>query len=275
MGSCQHPSKLYAVWQLCYSQAMKTQSILGISVAVITLLLVAVAGLMWWQNDFEDRLPIRGDEVEVGLVPADGVYVAGRYYASPGKVEHRGVILLHMAGSNQNAWNNFAAELQDRNFEVMTLDFRGHGESSGVAEELKEADYLQLVDDAAEAVEYLRDIDADMKIAVVGAGLGANVALQLADRDTTITAAGLVSPQHNYRGVKITKMNRSFTRPIYYLVSQTDTVSYAATQTLYQTNPSLNKELRVAAEAEGRGTKLINHAPKLRDAMADWLELVL
>ncbi len=242
---------------------------------MIGLLLLAIAGVMWWQSDFEDRLPIRGDEVDVGLVPADGVYVAGRYYASPGKVEHRGVILLHMAGSNQNAWNNFAAELQEQNFEVMTLDFRGHGESSGTEAELKEADYLQLVDDAAEAVEYLRDIDSDMRIAVVGAGLGANVALQLAQRDETLTAALLVSPQHNYRGVKITKINKQFTRPIYYLVSQTDTVSYEATQTLYQNNPSLNKELRVAETSEGRGTKLINHAPKLREAMVDWLDLVL
>lgn len=254
---------------------MKSSYILGLSVLVITVVLLAVAGVMWWQNGFEENLPIRGDQVAVGLVPDDGTYIAGRYYASPGKIEHRGVILLHMFGSNQNAWNNLAAELQDRNFEVMTLDFRGHGDSDGEETALKEAEYAQMVNDAAEAVEYLRDLDSEMSIAVVGAGLGANVAMQLASRDETIAAAVLVSPQHNYRGVKITKLNKSFIRPVYFLVSRFDAVSLAATETLYQDNPAAEKELRIAEEAKGRGTKLLNKAPKLRDALLDWLELHL
>lgn len=254
---------------------MKSQSILGISVLVIIVLLLAVAGVLWWQNGFDEHLPIRGDQIAVGLVPDDGTYIASRYYASPGKVEHRGVILLHMFGSNQNAWNNLAAELQDRNFEVMTLDFRGHGESDGEEDDLKEADYLNMVNDAAEAVEYLRDINADMDIAIMGAGLGANVALQLASRDDTITAVVLVSPQHNYRGVKITKLNKSFTRSIYFTVSRADAISLAATETLYQDNPSATKQLRIAEEAKGRGTKLLNNTPKLREAIIGWLEAIL
>lgn len=254
---------------------MKTSHILGINVLVIIVFLFGVAGFVWWQNDFDEYLPIRGDQVAVGLVPDDGTYIAARYYASSGKVENRGVILLHMSGSNQNAWNNLAAELQDRNFEVMTLDFFGHGDSDGSEEELTEVDYLNMVDDAAEAVEYLRDINSDMDLAVIGAGLGANVAMQLASRDDSIAAVVAVSPQHNYRGVKITKLNKSFTRPIYFLVSRADAVSLAATETLYQDNPSANKELRIAEEAKGRGTKLVNKAPKLRAAIIDWLEVIL
>lgn len=254
---------------------MQARQIVGINIVAVILLLLAVAGVVWWQNGFDDRLPIRGDQVSVGLVPDDGTYIAGRYYASPGTVASRGVILLHMAGSNQNAWNNFAAELQDQNFEVMTLDFRGHGRSDGEIHNLKTVDYLNMANDAAEAVEYLQDIDPDMSIAVVGAGLGANVALQLASQTEAIQAVALVSPQHNYRGVKITKLNKAFTRPIYFLVSQADTVSFEATKTLFATNPSASKELRLAEEAKGRGTKLLNHTPKLRTALMDWLAAML
>ena len=254
---------------------MKSTYILAVNVLVIAVVLGGVAGFVWWQNGFEERLPIRGDQVAVGLVPDDGTYIAARYYSSPGKVEQRGVILLHMFSSNQNAWNNLAAELQDRNFEVMTLDFRGHGDSDGEESALKEADYAQMVNDAAEAVEYLYDLNADMNIAVMGAGLGANVAMQLASRDESLAAAVLVSPQHNYRGVKITKLNKSFTRPVYFLVSRFDTVSLTATETLYQDNPATTKELRIAEEAKGRGTKLLNKAPKLRDAIIGWLEITL
>ncbi len=254
---------------------MKTGHIVGINILLVVLFLLAVAAYMWWQNDFDEYLPIRGDQVAVGLIPDDGTYIAARYYASPGKVEPRGVILLHMFSSNQNAWNNLAAELQDRNFEVITLDFRGHGESDGEEDGLTEADYLAMVDDAAEAVEYLRDIDTDMDIAVIGAGLGGNVGMQLADRDETIAAVVLVSPQHNYRGVKITKLNRAFTRPVYFTVSRFDAVSLAATETLFQDSPTEAKALRIAEEAKGRGTKLLNNTPKLRAAIIDWLEIVL
>lgn len=259
----------------CYSHSMKPKYILALSVLVIGVALSGVAAFVWWQTGFEERLPIRGDQVAVGLVPDDGTYIAARYYASPGKVEQRGAVLLHMFSSNQNAWNNLAAELQDRNFEVMTLDFRGHGDSDSEESALQEADYAQMVNDAAEAIEYLRDLNADMDIAVIGAGLGANVALQLADRDQTIAAAVLVSPQHNYRGIKITKLNKSFTRPVYFTVSRFDPISLAATEALYQDNPSTSKELRITEEAKGRGTKLLNHTPKLRGAIIDWLESIL
>lgn len=266
---------LYAAWQLCYSHPMKSKYLLGISIGLIVLLLLAVVGFVWWQNGFEDYLPIRGNQVAVGLVPEEGTYLAARYYAAPGTVAKQGVILLHQYNSSQNAWNDFAAELQERGLAVMTLDFRGHGESSGELAALTEADYQKFATDAADAIEYLRDINQDMEIAIVGAGLGANVALQLATQDTSVNAVILVSPQYNYRGVKINAMNKQFNHPIYYLVSRTDEISLTATQGLYENSPSANKELRIAEEAQGRGTKLLRHAPKLRDAMIDWLTLAL
>ncbi len=266
---------LYGAWQLCYSHCMKPKYLIVVSVAIIGLLLAAVVGFVWWQNGFEEYPPISGNQVSVGLVPAEGTYLAARYYAAPGKVSNRGVILLHQYNSNQNAWNEFAAELQDRGFAVMTLDFPGHGTSSGDLATMTEDDYQKFATDAADAVEYLRDINADMKIAVIGAGLGANVGLQLAANDESIAAAVLVSPQYNYRGVKITTINKNFTRPIYYLVSRTDTISLEATQGLYDHTAASTKELRIAEEAKGRGTNLLRHAPKLRDAMVDWLELSL
>ncbi len=254
---------------------MKPKYLLVISVSIIALLLLGVALFVWWQTGFEDYLPISGDQVAVGLVPKDGVYLSARYYSAPGTVAERGVILLHQYNSSQNAWNEFAAELQDRGFAVMTLDWPGHGDSSGELATLTEFDYEAFPTYAAEAVEYLRDINADMNIAVVGSGLGANAALQLAEQDASIAAVLLVSPQNNYRGIKINGINKKFSRPIYYLVSRTDTISLEATEGLYKNSPSELKELRIAEEAKGRGTKLLRHAPKLRSAMMDWLATVL
>jgi alpha-beta hydrolase superfamily lysophospholipase len=254
---------------------MKPKYLLAISIGLIVILLLGVAGFVWWQNGFEDYLPIRGNQVAVGLVPKDSVYLSARYYPAPGKVASRGVVLMHQYNSSQNAWNDFAAELQDRGFAVMTFDWPGHGDSSGDLASLTEQDYEAFPTYAAEAIEYLRDINADMEIAVVGGGLGANAAMQLADQDGSVAAVLMVSPQNNYRGIKINGINKKFTRPVFYLVSRADTVSLTATESLYKNSPSTQKELRIAEEANGRGTKLLRHAPKIRSAMIDWLEEVI
>ncbi|MFA6475611.1 MAG: alpha/beta hydrolase [Patescibacteria group bacterium] len=233
------------------------------SVGVVVVVIGGVLGFVWWKNGFDEYMPVSGNVVNVTLVPEETVNLPARYYASAGVVGRRGVILLHQNNSNQNSWNRLAAELQERDFEVMTFDFR------------TTTDYNLLVNDAAEAVKYLRDIKADMPIAVVGAGLGANVAMRLVDQDTALTAVALISPQYNYSGVKITRANQRFVRPVYYLVSQSDAVSLAATQGLYDKSRSITKTLRIVTEASGRGTKLLRHAPKLRAGLIDWLTTVL
>ena len=230
--------------------------------------------VIWFWQGADKTLPIRGDQIPVGLVPEPNVTISARYYGSPGKVENRGVILLHTLNSSQDAWNDFAAELQDSNFEVMTLDFRGHGASTGNWQRFDEADFRQLVNDAAEAVEYLRDINTDMNIAVVGAGIGANVAVQLADRDPAIAAVALLSPNYEYKGIKITAATAQYTRPVYYIVSQDDSESYTATTELYATAPSTAKQLQVY-ETGGRGTKLLRHQPELSQLLIHWLGTTL
>lgn len=252
---------------------MKSKYILLISVGCIVLGLGIVVGLLYWQGHYF-AFPIRGNEIEVGLVPESGVHVAGRYYASPGKVENRGVVLLHSLGTSQDIWNDMAAELQKQNLEVITLDFRGHGGSSGDWKKMSADDYSKFVDDAAEGVHYLRDIDADMHIAVVGVSLGANVAMKLADRDPNISAVALVSPQLEYHGLKITKNVRHFTRPIYFTVGQGDTASYDATQVLYSAVPALQKKLDVY-DTTDHGIALVRHSKKFAPQLVSWLNMVL
>lgn len=226
-------------------------------------------GFLYWQRQANAPL----DFVQVGLVPEDGVTVSGRYYASPGKVEKRGVILLHMLGGTQNAWRPLVRSLHDANYEVMTLDFRGHGESSGDWQTMTDADFAKLVDDAAEAVEYLRDIDSDMNIAVIGASIGANVAVQLADRDVNISAVALLSPGLSYNGIAIADAVSQLDRPVYFITSQTDDQAFVATTQLYESCSSTSKQLKTYKKG-GHGTELLTHQD-LDGLLIDWLNAIL
>lgn len=251
---------------------MKTRSVLIISVICIAVLLFAAFILYWRSFGF----PLFGNNpfVEVGLVPESGVLVTGRYYSSPGKVENRGVILLHMLGGSQDDWNKFASTLQDQNFEVMTLDFRGHGESSGAWKKMENEDFAHLVDDAGEAIEYLQDINSDMRIAVVGASIGANVAVQLAAQNDAVSALVLLSPSANYRGIDITTINGALTLPIFYIASRDDEQAVGPTQELYDASPSSTKEINIYDKG-GHGTTLLRKKKGLQTTIVNWLEDVM
>lgn len=243
------------------------------SLIVCAVVVVSLAGWMYWRANGGSWFAPK-DYVAVGLVPESGITLAGRYYPSAGKVEDRGVILLHQLGGSQNDWTKFAQKLQRENFEVITLDFRGHGESSGDWEQMTTADYAQLVDDAAEAIEYLQDINGNMRIAVVGASIGANVALELADQSDVITTAVLLSPSKNYKGIDITTINKNIMQPVLYVASQDDQESAMDTEKLHKASGSTQKTLKIYPQG-GHGIKLLQHTKELRLYIIDWLNQTL
>jgi len=65
----------------------------------------------------------------IDLHGADGTLLKATYFAAnkPGP----GVILLHMCNSQRKAWDNLATMLAARGIHVITMDYRGYGESGG------------------------------------------------------------------------------------------------------------------------------------------------
>lgn len=258
---------------------MKSKHLL-VSIVFIILLGLAIILVVLNRNtdrSLVDRLTLAslpGDQVEVGLVPEEGVILPAYYYASPGKVENRGVIFLHGLGESHEVWNEYAAKLQAENFEVMTFDFRGHGEASGTWEEFSQNDINQFTVDAQEAIHYLRDVNADMDIALIGSSLGANIAMQVAAADPSINAVVLLSPANEYHGVSIVDINAQFSRPVFYSVSDADNPSAKDTKNLYKHVQSTRKELKTFPKS-GHGHKLLQNEPQLGDDIIYWLNEVL
>jgi len=103
------------------------------------LLFVAVCGLLSAPVSLlaqdKDKEKDKGEKVL--FVTADGVKIRGTYYASA-KKKMPVVILLHALGedSRRKSWQNLAETLQKGGLNVLSFDFRGHGES----QELDDAD---------------------------------------------------------------------------------------------------------------------------------------
>src|ERR1700687_5350487 len=67
----------------------------------------------------------------VNLTAADGTKLKGTFF-SAGKAGP-GVLLLHQCNQQRKGWDGLATQLAAAGISVMTLDYRGYGESEGTA----------------------------------------------------------------------------------------------------------------------------------------------
>ncbi|MFQ5926687.1 MAG: alpha/beta hydrolase [Terriglobia bacterium] len=117
-------------------------------------------------------------------VPVDGETLAGIYWRPP-KPLSAALLLVPGAGSHKEDWIPLAERLRQSGYAVLALDPRGQG-----------ADEEILAADIAAAFAFLRDqkrVDA-ARLAMIGAGLGADGALRFSATEPSIRALVLLSP---------------------------------------------------------------------------------
>jgi len=217
---------------------------------------------------------------EVSFRSEDGVDLAGTL-RRPATASPTGLILVHGAGGTRDDWAVFGERVRRAGYMTLALDMRGHGGSRRQGE--KELDHrrfsteewLGSLEDIAAARRLLvaRGVDAD-NIAVIGAGLGANLALHYLLRDTLIQAAVLISPGLDYEGIGTEAAMRGLKdRPVLLLASEGDAYSAASTRTLKAAAAGFC-ELRSYPGA-AQGTDLLAALPNATDQIVQWLDTIL
>jgi len=173
----------------------------------------------------------------ITLDTSDGVKLGATYYASSLGQEAVPVVILHDYKESRAVFNSLARSLQNPSAEsqqdsvaVLTVDLRGHGDSTSLvdfngrryeldAARLKPADFQDMVRFDMKAVRKFlvkkndgRELNLN-KLCLVGSGMGANVAITWAAVDWSwpplavgkqgqdVKALVLVSPKWSYRGL--------------------------------------------------------------------------
>ena len=119
---------------------------------------------------------------------ADGIDLKVTYF-SPGR-PGPGILLLHQCNMDRHAWDGLAKDLADAGFHVVTLDYRGFGESGG-----DRAQREKWPGDADAAYAYLlaqKDVDKT-RVAAGGASCGVTQSSDLATRHHEVRALMLLS----------------------------------------------------------------------------------
>lgn len=123
---------------------------------------------------------------DVDIQTPDGTSLKGSYY-SPGK-PGPAMLLLHQCNMDRHAWDSLAKDLAGTGFHVLTIDFRGFGQSAGGAHDKWPGD----VDAAYAFLTSQNGVDKS-RVAAGGASCGVTQASNLAVRHHEIKALVLLS----------------------------------------------------------------------------------
>ncbi len=175
-----------------------------------TCLMLMTAALPMVRGQEEEDVKPRPET----LITKDNFRIAITYYPSGLKQDASVVVLLHGLSGNQLDWGVLPKQLQNEGYAVIAVDLRGHGQSKGANEEvetkpakgkttkspktgkatvdaasLTARDYQSMVGFDMEAVKQFIFAEHQKKklnmnrTAIIGAGLGAAVALKSAAVD--------------------------------------------------------------------------------------------
>src|SRR6266487_4207117 len=206
-------------------------------------------------------------EQKVTFLTDDKVLIVGTYYSPSSSNKNTStdaIILLHMLGRDRNDWNPFASTLSNstNGYAVLSIDLRGHGES--VNQNGKAAKQFLVTQ---------KGINPN-NIAIVGASIGANVALNYAASDPSIKAVVLLSPGLNYKGVITSDSIRKYVNPIYMATAGKDPVAGSDPQTLCNEINCGNK-LNLYQDSSSHGTDMFldkSLNPPLDNLIVLWLD---
>lgn len=143
----------------------------------------------------------------VSFPTRDGGLVHGLLY---GAGQHA-VVLSHGGQFNKEAWERQSRALAEAGFRVLSIDFRGYGQSRGPSNAVGDEDARRY--DVLAAVHHLRMNGAKI-VSVVGASMGGDYAAEAAEAEPgaidrlVLLAAGAYTPLTRMTGPKLFIMSR-------------------------------------------------------------------
>lgn len=213
----------------------------------------------------------------------DGVEIVGLLDKSAGSGAPA-VLLLHMMPAVKESWQEFQEELRKAGFQYLAIDLRGHGES--VWKNSERIDYKNFTDteqqekiyDVEAAISFLKEKGIELKnIALAGASIGANLALQYQAEHPEIKAAVLLSPGLDYRGIKAKPLaQRILPEQSVFLVGAKEDLRSSGNscadmaEMLFNLLQSKNKKLKIV-DGQEHGTDMFHTAPEIMDEIVKWL----
>jgi len=210
----------------------------------------------------------------VDLTAADGTKLKATYFGAD-KLGP-GVLLLHQCNRQRKVWDGLAQQLATAGINVLTLDYRGFGESGGIAADKATPQQAQEAQarwsgDIDVAMQYLQSQPGVKRgtIGVGGASCGVNNAVQTARRHSEVKSLVLLSGNTDLNGRNFLRNDRDV--PVFFAYADDDEFkpSITAIQWLYSITADPSKKL-VQYPNGGHGADIFPVHPDLPQQIVDW-----
>lgn len=252
------------------------------NVIIAILLIVLLAGFwFFWQLSQEQAPPFMEESKvqKITFTTSDGVQIVGNFYQPAGNIIARIVLFLPMMPATKESWDTLAKELQKKEVVSLAIDLRGHGES--IRQDDKRLDYTKFSDEEHKASRL--DVEAALEwlekkmrlgleqMSVVGASIGANLALQALGEHPRLGKAIALSPGLNYRGIGPKQMVESLEeyQAVFYVTSKDDGSNVKETEELYNATKG-QKQSKIYDNA-GHGTTMLERTEDLLPSIIEFI----
>ncbi len=213
---------------------------------------------------------------EIRILAADSAVIVGAYEAAPNV--RAAVLLLHMIPATKESWHTLQTELAKRGLTSLAIDLRGHGESVR-SEDGRCFDFRAFSDvehqesklDVEVAIAWLEQKGFPVsRQAIVGASIGANLAIQAGAENQWLKGAAALSPGLDYHGIKTEAAVGALAgdQKLFLAASPDDAESFRAIHRLAEVSKAAT---RVVETKSGHGTEIFATDPKLMTLLLDWL----
>ena len=200
---------------------------------------------------------------------ADGLDIVATFYPTTGTDKAPVVLLLHQFEGDRGQWDPIIPDLTGHNYNVLAIDLRGFGNTGGTA------DWKLAVTDGLALMGWLRNqssVDPD-RVAVIGASIGADLALKVCAADTDCHTAIALSPGLSFPDGMTTDTVKNMTnKAILLIAAQLDRVSSSAVKLLTDVAPvDLTIMSKLYASVRNHGVELLTH-PDVSPLILQWLD---
>ncbi|RJP57935.1 MAG: alpha/beta hydrolase [Candidatus Auribacter fodinae] len=219
------------------------------------------------------------DFKEVSFITKDNVTIFADYYppSKPSPV----LILLHMYGRSRQTWEPAVADWYNRGFTILSIDLRGHGQSTvkdgkefrfTYPKSKTDNMFIDAWQDVEAGIEYLKQYPACMtdRTLIVGASIGCSVALLAGSKLEQVRGAVLMSPGTNYLQVNSLEHIKSFApKPLLMLSDEKES---SASEQLIKAG-GYKEDVHLIFPEAGHGTDMFasKDSKKIIDTIGDWL----
>jgi uncharacterized protein len=220
-------------------------------------------------------LPTPQDRTSRVTIQTPDGYTIAATMMEPSRRPSPGIILVHMYGRSRRDWEPAAARLASEGFATLSIDLRGHGESSPAGGGDERARLTAMVSDVKTAKRFL-ETRGDVlpgRIGLAGASLGASLVAIAAGDDPTVRSIALLSPSIDYRGLRIDAAMRKYgQRKALLVASREDPYAWRSMREL--TKNALGREMMLFDRA-GHGTVMLTQDESLVRTLVDWFRRTL